>query len=200
MLKIGLTGNIGSGKSVVSRIFSQLRVPVYQADEESKKILQTEHVITEVTKHFGHDILTTGGQVDKKKLASVVFSDTHALQRLNSILHPRVRQDFQEWASKFSYLPYVVQEAAIIFESGFQNEFDYIVHVSCPQEIAIRRVMTRDGADRQTVLQRMRFQMEDIKKAALSDFVIRNDGSLLIIPQTLSIHRKLLETGTKNIP
>lgn len=199
MLKVGLTGNIGSGKSLVAQIFFHLGAAIYHADEESKKILQTEPVVAEVTRCFGFQILTPQKQIDKKKLALVVFSDASALQCLNSILHPRVREDFWHWTTKYRHLPYVVQEAAIIFESGFQTEFDRIIHVSCPEDIAIQRVMSRDGTDRQTVLQRMQFQMKDSEKASLSDYIIQNDGSRFLIPQALSIHEKLVGPGVNKV-
>jgi dephospho-CoA kinase len=126
-----------------------------------------------------------------------VFTDEKALLLLNSILHPRVKQDFREWTELQDNKPYVLQEAAIIFESGFRKEYDYVVHVSCPKEIAIDRVVKRDKIDGHSVLRRMQFQLEDAEKSRLSDFVICNDGSELVIPQVLAIHRRLLEVGTK---
>ncbi len=193
MLKIGLTGNIGSGKTMVAGIFTVLGIPVYHADEESKKFLDDPVVKNEILKQFGYGVLTNNQEINRRSLASIVFTDPFALQVLNSILHPRVMVDFRNWAGLQSGKDYVMQEAAIIFESGFRSEFDYIIHTSCPKDIAISRVMKRDGIDAHSVVRRMQFQMEDAEKAGMSDFVIRNDGSELVIPQVLGIHGRLMK-------
>ncbi|MCK9202888.1 MAG: dephospho-CoA kinase [Bacteroidales bacterium] len=195
MLKVGLTGNIGSGKSTVSRIFMLLKIPVYHADDESKKFLLEENVIRDVAHYFGSGVLDNDRQVNRRSLAALVFSDKKANLQLNSILHPLVREDFRNWIKSFSGYPYIIQEAAIILESGFRDEFDYIIHVSCPTEIAIDRVMNRDHVDGQQVKQRLQFQIGDEEKGKLSDFVILNDGSHLLIPQVISIHNQLLKIG-----
>ncbi len=197
MLKIGLTGNIGSGKTVVSGIFATLGIPIYHADEESKKFLDDPAVKNEIVKQFGYGVLTNGQEINRRSLATIVFTDPLALQELNSILHPRVRIDFRNWAIRQVTKPYVVQEAAIIFESGFSEEYDFIIHTSCPKEIAIERVIKRDKIDGHSVLRRMQFQLDDAEKSRLSDFVIQNDGSQLVIPQVLAIHYKLLEVSAQ---
>ena len=197
MFKIGHTGNIGSCKTVVSGVFETLGIPVYHADEESKKFLDDPVVKNEILKHFGYGVLTNNHDINRRSLASIVFTDENSLRVLNSILHPRVKQDFRNWASLHSDQPYVIQEAAIIFESGFKSEYDYIIHVSCPKETAIVRVIKRDKIDGHSVLRRMQFQLDDAEKSRLSDFVIRNDGSEMVIPQVLAIHQQLLEIGTK---
>jgi dephospho-CoA kinase len=191
MLKVGLTGNIGSGKSLVTEIFSIFGVPVYHADQESRKFLEDPFVKEKILSIFGEIVLTTTGEIDRRALATIVFSDKKALMTLDSILHPMVIDDFMHWCETFGEHPYIIQEAAIIFESGVAGIFDRIIHVSCPKEIAIERVMKRDGIDANSVLQRMRYQMEDAEKAGRSDFVIRNDGTEMIIPQVLSIHEQL---------
>ncbi|MEI6174144.1 MAG: dephospho-CoA kinase [Bacteroidota bacterium] len=196
MLKIGLTGNIGSGKTMVSEIFSVLGIPVYNADRESKKFLDDPNVKNAVIKHFGYGILTNNHEVNRRSLASIVFTDEKALLILNSILHPRVKEDFRNWANLQTGKPYVMQEAAIIFESGSGKEYDYVIHVSCPKETAIDRVMKRDNIDGHSVLRRMQFQIEETEKSLLANFIIRNDGSELVIPQVLAIHQQLLEIGT----
>jgi dephospho-CoA kinase len=188
----GLTGNIGSGKTLVSEIFSVLGIPVYHADSESRKFLGEDAVREEISRLFGVSVLTEENLINRKALAGIVFNNPAALAKLNGILHPLVRDDFRQWAAR-QKASYVLQEAAIIIESGFRNEFDKIIHVSCPPETAILRVMERDKVGREEVLRRMKFQMEDKEKAALSDFVIRNDGSELLIPQVLAIHQELLK-------
>lgn len=197
MLTIGLTGNIGSGKSTISAIFSTLGIPVYHADDESKNFLDSENVIHELIKLFGYSILSNSGKINRRSLASIVFTDGNALKLLNSVLHPLVIQDFQEWKLKAESVPYVIQEAAILYESGLAAEYDFIIHVSCPKEIAIERVIKRDHLDGNSVRNRMNFQMDDAEKAALSDFVILNDGSQLLIPQVLAIHKKLLQISAE---
>jgi dephospho-CoA kinase len=197
MLRIGLTGNIGSGKTVVSGVFSTLGIPVFHADEESKKFLDDPLVKNEILKHFGYGILSNDQEINRRSLASIVFTDGQALKLLNSILHPRVMRDFHNWAAQYQNKAYVIQEAAIIFESGFSSEYDYMIHVSCPKETAIDRVIKRDRIDGHSVMRRMQFQLDDAEKSRLSDFVIRNDGSEMVIPQVLSIHNQLLEIGTK---
>lgn len=196
MLKVGLTGNIGSGKSLVADIFKTIGIPVYHADEESKKFLDDPFVKNEVIRKFGYGVLSNNREIEKRVLASLVFSDPEALQLLTSILHPRVKRDFIDWTSRQEHKFYVLQESAIIFEYGLQDDYDRIIHVSCPPEVSLERVIARDQLSRQEVLRRMKFQLEDEKKAALSDFIIRNDGSQLVIPQVMSIHQFLLEAGS----
>jgi len=198
MLKIGLTGNIGSGKTIVSGVFKTLGIPVYHSDEESKKFLDVPSVKNEIVKHFGYGILTNDRAINRRSLATIVFTDQDALNLLNSILHPRIMRDFRKWVSLQQDAKYVIQEAAIIIESGFRSEFDYIIDVSCPKEIAIDRVTKRDRIDGHSVLRRMEFQMDDAEKSRLSDFVIRNDGSELVIPQVLAIHQHLSKVNTKS--
>ncbi|HSN49704.1 MAG TPA: dephospho-CoA kinase [Bacteroidales bacterium] len=189
---IGLTGNIGSGKSIVSRIFSVLGIPVYHADEESKKLFQHNEIRQSLREIFG-DVFDISGQVDRKKLATIVFSDPALLSKLNNLLHPLVREDFRAWVNARRDSVYVIQEAAIIFESGFANEFDKIIHVACPAEIAIERVMNRDHVSREEVVRRRASQMDEKEKAALADFIILNDGLHMVIPQVLSLHDQLLK-------
>ena len=197
MVKIGLTGNIGSGKTMVAGIFSTLGIPVYYADDASKKFLDDPIIKKEIIKHFGYGILTNGYEINRRSLATIVFTDEKALLLLNSIPHPRIKQDFRNWAQAQENKPYVIQEAAIIYESGFSKEYDYIIHVSCPKETAIDRVVKRDRIDGHSVLRRMQFQLDDAEKTRLADFVISNNGSELVIPQVLAIHRQLLEICAK---
>jgi len=192
MLKIGLTGNIGSGKSTVARIFESLGVPVFHADEVAKKLLLQEEVSKDILNKFGKDVFTNN-LPDKKKLASLVFNDTEALSYLNSVIHPRVRHELKEWFEDHSNYPYAIQEAAILFESGFEKEVDFIVFVSAPVELSIKRVVERDGLKTADVEKRLTHQWPQDKKIGLSDFVIQNDENHLLIPQVLEIHHKLIK-------
>jgi len=195
MLRTGLTGNIGSGKSVVASIFSSMDVPVFHADEESRKFLKIPEVIESIRELFGEQVFEAGS-VSNKKLASVVFSDSTALLSLNSLLHPLVLHEFNSWISAHHQAPYVIMEAAILFESGYNKEFDYIIHISCPEETAVERVVKRDAVSRAIVLERMRHQFKNDDKARMSDFVIINDGTSLLIPQVVAIHKKILQAGS----
>jgi len=195
MLRTGLTGNIGSGKSAVASVFSSIGVPVFRADEESKKFLKNPDIIDQIIGLFGKEI-AANGMIDNRQLASVVFSSTEALNKLNILLHPLVMRDFNTWLQKQAGVPYVVMEAAILFETGYAKEFDYIIHVSCPEETAIERVVKRDGLSREMVIERIKHQIKNDDKARMSDFVIINDGTSLLIPQVIAIHKKLLQCST----
>ncbi len=192
MIKVGLTGNIGSGKSTVARVFETLGVPVYHADSEAKHFLGESDVQDSLFLEFGQEIFNDSG-VDKKKLAQLVFKDKNALTFLNSLMHPLVRKDFENWTISHSGFPYLIQEAAILFESGLYKMFDKVITVVSLQELAVTRVMARDGVSEKDVLLRMNNQWSSKKKEELSDFVVYNDGSKLIIPQVLEIHRQLIE-------
>jgi len=191
MINVGLTGNIGSGKSTVCDIFSALGVPVYHADAASKKFLDSPSVLGEAVSLFGSKILSESGALNKRALGSIVFNDPAALASLNSILHPLVKEDARIWSAQHQDRPYVIHEAAIIFESGFRGEYDQVIYVTCPVETAIDRVMKRDGASREDVLRRLRFQWDDEEKIKLSSHIISNDGSSFLIPQVLEIHKTL---------
>lgn len=191
MQRVGLTGNMGSGKSTVSRIFSALGIPVYHADEESKKFLGQQAVIQEVAARFGQGILSESGIIKRKALASIVFNDPAGLADLNAILHPLVRKDAREWVERHASFPYVIHEAAIIFESGFRKDYDKVIYIACPRETAISRVMERDGTRREEILNRLRFQWDDEVKKKESDFIIENDGTAPLLPQVVSIHEIL---------
>ncbi|MFH1937676.1 MAG: dephospho-CoA kinase, partial [Bacteroidota bacterium] len=185
MLKVGLTGNMGSGKSTIASIFRCLDVPVYHADEEAKKMYLREDVMQEAAFLAGAQILDHHGNLNRQKLAEVAFSDPEILRSLTQLIHPLVCEDFRTWAGQFSQLPYLIHEAAIIFESGFRDEYDLVIHVSCPEDIAIERIEKRDKLPLEKILQRMQYQLPDSEKASLSDFVIFNDGNTLVIPQVL---------------
>lgn len=193
MIKVGLTGIIGSGKSTVARIFEILKIPVYNADEEAKKILSDPDVITNIINRFGQQI-SEGNKINRKKLADIVFNDKDALHFLNEQIHPRVRSDMLKWMNEKERNEYVIHEAAILFESGFYKSFDKIIMVSCPEEIAIQRVIVRDGVTASDVIKRLKNQWKQEEKIERSDFIIHNDGKQLVLPQVLKIHHSLIKT------
>jgi dephospho-CoA kinase len=192
MLKIGLTGGIGSGKTIVATIFETIGVPVYHADREAKKLLLNEDVKKELLDQFGENIFEADGQVDRKILGELVFNDTSALEKLNKLIHPLVKTDFDEWLNKNSTSPYVIHEAAILFESGFNRYFDKVITVDAPLELCVSRVISRDRVSRQQVVVRMQNQWDPSKKVSQADFVITNDEQVLVIPQVMEIHGQLL--------
>ena len=193
MLKIGLTGNIGSGKSICSTIFSLLGVPVYNADIEAKKLYLNSKIKVKVIHLFGNDILTAN-EIDKTKLSQLVFNDTSALEKLNSIIHPEVKNDFDNWVNNQNAdIPYIIQEAAIIFESGFDKYFDKIIVVTAPIETRIDRILKRDQLNEIDIRNRMNKQMPDEIKSMKADYLINNSGVELLIPQIIEINTFILQ-------
>jgi dephospho-CoA kinase len=191
MIKVGLTGNIGSGKSTVARVFEILGIPVYHADAEAKRFLNNEDVRKSLLKEFGSEIFEDR-EINRKKLARLVFSDKKALEFLNSLIHPLVRKDFQNWSAVHPESPYIIQEAAILFESGFYKMFDKVITVTSSPELAVSRVVARDGVSAEDVIDRMRNQWSSERKQKSADFVIYNNESELVIPQILEIHNRLI--------
>lgn len=191
MKKIGLTGGIGSGKSTVAEVFQALNVPVFVSDEQARAIQNEDSgVVSSIMALFGKDIYS-GGKLDRAKLASIVFTDRKKLERLNAIVHPAVAKAFNDFAIKHSACPYVLKEAAIIFEHGLEKQLDAVITVIAPDEVRIRRVMERDRVSREDVQKRIANQLSQEEKAQRSDFVIVNDGKQLIVPQVLAIHEQL---------
>ncbi len=189
---IGITGGIGSGKSTVAKIFATLGIPVYDADTAAKKIMQTnDDLKKELKKQFGEATYTSEG-LDRKYLAGIVFSDKEKLERLNSLVHPYTLADATSWA-KEQNTPYVIKEAALLFESRAAHNVDYVIGVSAPKSLRIQRAMTRDGLTRDEVVARMNRQIEENIKMKLCDFVIINDEQQLIIPQVVSLHQQFLQ-------
>lgn len=187
---IGLTGGIGSGKSVVAKVFATLGIPVFNADDEAKRIMQTSTEIkTKLIEQFGTDIYNAHG-LDKEKLASIVFNDSFQLQLLNAIVHPVTIQAAKDWAAKQTS-PYVIKEAALIFESGAADGLLKVIGVTAPLSIRIHRVMQRDGITKEQVDARMRNQISDTIKMRLCDYVIENNNQQMVIPQVLEIDKAI---------
>ena len=191
MIRVALTGNIGTGKSTVARIFESLGVPIYHADQEAKKMLERESVKKDLLNKFEKGIFDQGN-IDRKRLADLVFNDSEKLKTLNSIIHPLVKQDLEDFFNQMQHLPYVIQEAAILFESGFYKDFDKIILVTSTNELANKRVMERNGIGMLEVEQRRSNQWSQDKKIGLSDYIIENDEKDMLIPQVLKIHDTFL--------
>lgn len=191
MIKVGITGGIGTGKSMVCNIFSKLGIPVYVADTEAKILMNTNSAIKQqLLALFGKDIYNENDVLDRKKLSEIIFNDKIALAKVNAIVHPIVRKHFNKWAD-LQQSAYVIQEAAILFESGQNAYFDKIILVTAPYEIKIERVMKRDNISREKVIERMNNQLTDEEKIPKSDFIINNDNKSMVLPQVLEIHKKL---------
>ena len=187
---IGLTGGIGSGKSVVAKVFATLGIPVFNADEAAKQIMQTSPTIkAKLIQQFGTDIYHELG-LDKEKLAAIVFNDPFQLQLLNAIVHPVTIQAAKDWASKQSS-PYVIKEAALIFESGAADGLFKVIGVTASLSLRIHRVMQRDGITKDQVEARMRNQISDTIKMRLCDYVIENNNHQMVIPQVLAIDKAI---------
>lgn len=187
---IGLTGGIGSGKSVVAKVFATLGIPVFNADEEAKRIMQTSPEIkAKLIEQFGTDIYNNFG-LDKEKLAAIVFNDPFLLQLLNGIVHPVTIQAAKDWAAKQTSL-YVIKEAALIFESGASDGLFKVIGVTAPLSLRTHRVMQRDGITKDQVDARMRNQISDTIKMRLCDYVIQNNNQQMVIPQVVEIDKAI---------
>jgi dephospho-CoA kinase len=194
MITAGLTGNIGSGKSIVAKIFKALGVPVFDADDYSRQLTQLPEILQQIADTFGTDLIV-GESLDRKALAAIVFKDEQKLDLLNQIIHPAVHAAFAKWASQ-QVAPYILYEAAIIAETGRANDLDTLIVVTAPEEMRLQRVMKRDNATREMVLQRTKNQWPEDKKVAAANHVIYNDNSRLVIPQVLAIDAALRENRT----
>ncbi|MGV7106793.1 dephospho-CoA kinase [Flavobacterium sp. U410] len=171
---IGLTGGIGSGKTTVAQYIARKGVPVYVSDLEAKRITELPETIQEIKEIFGNTILDASEFLDRKELGNIVFNNPEKLKQLNQIIHPKVKQHFLDWLKTNKDQPFVVKEAAILFETGGDKDCDYIILVTAPIDVRVERTVKRDGLTRQQVLDRINNQMSDDEKAAKSDFVINN--------------------------
>ena len=190
-LKIGLTGGIGSGKTTVAKVFELLDVPVYYADAASKRLYKTDpELVAKMKEHFGNDIYKDG-ELDRIQLASIVFNQPDKLALLNELVHPLTIRDAENWM-KAQSAPYVIKEAALLFESGSVEGLDFVIGVYAPQHVRLKRVMDRDNTSRDEVLLRMKRQINEEIKIRLCDFVITNNEQELVIPQVNALHHKLL--------
>ncbi len=188
---VGLTGGIGSGKSLIRKAFEHLGAPVFKADQEAKELLWKDSGLhNAVAKEFGESVLTEG-RVDRQKLASVVFGDKEKLRRLNKLIHPAVRQAFNEWTQRHQDDPYGIKEAAIMIESNTHRDTDLLILVTAPRDLRMKRVMERDGVDQKTVEKRMENQWSDEAKRPYADIVLENDGTHHLLPEILRVHRSL---------
>jgi len=195
MLKVGLTGGIGSGKSTVAKIFEVLGVPVYYADDAAKHIMNTDAELREkIISTFGARSYVNN-ELNRPYIASIVFENTEKLALLNSLTHPATIRDAERWMRQQTS-PYVIKEAALIFESGSAENLDYVIGVFSPLPLRIKRIMERDNVTRDEVMKRMSRQIDEDIKMRLCDKVIVNDEQQLVITQVLALHQQLLSMGS----
>ena len=189
-MKVGITGGIGSGKTTVCKVFETLGIPVYYADMQAKQLMNTDPELkASIEEYFGSDIYHNG-TLNRRKLADVIFNNKTALEKINSWVHPAVARDFDYWYT-LQTSPYVLEEAAIIFESDIAPRFRKVILVTAPENLRIERVCARDGVIAEAVRERMTHQWSEEKKIALADYVIYNDNEHTIIPQVLETHKQL---------
>lgn len=196
MLKLGLTGGIGSGKTTVAKVFEVLGIPVYYADDAAKRLMNEDAELKQKIKEIFGDDIYDGDLLNKKQLASIVFNDPEKLNTLNRLIHPATIKDAAVWMEKQTSA-YTIKEAALIFESGAQEHLDYVIGVTAPAPLRIHRTMHRDNITREEVIARMDKQMDDTIKMKLCDFVIKNDEQEMLLPQVLALHEKLLILSKK---
>jgi len=197
MLKIGLTGNMGSGKTTVSKIFELLGIPVFYADDAAKKVMVTDQIlIDEIRSAFGKQSYFEDGALNRKHIAAIVFNNDAQLAKLNAMVHPATFRAFDTWVANFADVPYVLKEAALLFESDSYKMCDYTIMVKAPLESRIKRVMQRDRLTRTEVESRNAHQFSEEKKTGLADYIINNDDTQLVIPQVLKLHHRFLSLVT----
>jgi dephospho-CoA kinase len=189
-LIVGLTGGIGSGKSYVARIFQELGVPVYISDDRAKAIMNRKEVIVAVQGIFSENVIEDG-VLDRGKIRDLVFKNKSLLEQLNSIIHPLVRKDFVDWVEEHKESPFVLKESAILFEKGLDKDCDYVILVTAPEELRIKRVMKRDNVSEKNIREIINVQMKDEEKIRKSDYVIVNSDDNFIKNDVLLVVKAL---------
>jgi len=192
MIKIGITGGIGSGKSIICQVFSILKVPVYHADAEAKMLTESDPTIRKQLEAVaGVNVFNNGG-LNRLLLADLIFNNSDMLEKINGIIHPKVAVHFKEWCTRHSQDPYIIHESAILFESNTYKDFQKIVAVTSPEDKRISRILNRNNMTIDRIRSIMMNQLPESEIVQRSDFVIINDDSQLIIPQVLELHHIFL--------
>ncbi len=193
MLKVGITGGIGSGKSTICNIFRNLGVPIFTSDEVGREVLSKDEAVRKkIIRLFDQDIYLSNGEIDRVRLATIIFNDPQAMEQVTEIVHPAVQERFNAWCLNHADSPYVLKEAAILLESGHYHDLDKIINVFAPKEDRIKRVIERDGVIPEEVLKRMRFQYTDEERNKLADFIILNEDIEGLLPQVMELHEIFL--------
>ena len=193
MLKVGITGNIGSGKTTISKVFEILGVPVFYADDAAKKVMVEDPILIDaLKKEFGSESYFDDGSLNRKHIAGIVFNNEAELAKLNAIVHPAVFRAFDNWVAGIKNAPYVMKEAALLFESSSYKMCDKTIMITAPLKLRINRVTQRDNLTRVEIENRNARQFSEENKVQLADFTIRNDDTELIIPQVIELHKQFL--------
>jgi dephospho-CoA kinase len=191
MLKVAITGGIGSGKSLVCQVFKTLGIPIFNADVVSNQLVETDKELKDaIIKLFGTESYLNGNY-NRKFIGNIVFSNPEKLQLLNDLIHPLAIQAAKQWFEE-QHAPYAIKEAAILFESNAQQDIDIVIGITAPEAVRIERVMQRTGYNKEEVIKRIALQMPDEEKMAKCDYVIQNDNKTAILPQLLRIHEALM--------
>jgi len=199
MIKVGITGGIGSGKSTICNFFELLNIPIYYADFASKYLLNNNLSLKKkLIDAFGTEIYFENGMINKSIFSKIIFSDKNLLEKANSIIHPAVADDYKKWSQKHESFNYTLKEAAILFETGLNKEMDFVITVYTPIDERIERIKKRDNFTDQQIMERINNQMSDEIKIKNSDFVIYNSFDKFVIPQILEIHQKLTKKYDRN--
>lgn len=190
---VGITGGIGSGKTTVSKVFKSLGVPVYYADDRAKQLMvQDDVLVSDIKALFGEESYDRQGQLNRTYLAERVFSDAAELEKLNALVHPAVGRDFASWVKAHHAHPYLLKEAALIFEAGSYKQLDQVIVVTAPKEERVKRVLLRDfHRSREQVLAIIEKQLSEAERKRRADYIIDNSGKVMVIPQVLGLDRKL---------
>lgn len=196
MLKVGITGGIGSGKSTVCQVFKTLGIPVLQADDTARYLMANDELLIANIRQLFGDSVYVNKKLDRSKVANIVFRQPELLQQLNAIVHPAVKLHSEQWMQS-QITPYAIKEAAIFFESGTYVDMDVMIGVYAPHKLRILRVIARDGVAQEQVLERMSQQMDEEEKMRRCDYVINNDDEHPIIPQVLALHKTLVDRATQ---
>lgn len=191
MYLVGLTGGIGSGKSTVARIFKFLGIPVFDADKEAKQLYSNDQVKDKVRSEFGPNVFERG-EIAFSKLSEIVFRESLKLEKLESILYPKLAVRFEEWKKENSESPYLIKEAAVMLEKGTYKDLDAIILITAPEEMRIERVMNRNESSREFVESRMKNQWTDEKKSRYVDYIIKNDQTSSLLKQVIDLHERIL--------
>lgn len=200
MLRVGITGGIGSGKTTVCRVFETFGVPVYYADAEAKKLYAENSALkNRLVAVFGPAIISQGA-VNTARLAEIAFASPENIAQINAIVHPYVFEHYENWCGEHNNHPYTLKEAAILFESGSYKRVQKTIGVIAPESERVSRVMLRDGCSKEEVIKRMSRQMPQDALASRCDFLIQNDNQQSIVTQVLDIHKKLLDLSEDSIP
>ncbi len=199
MLKVGITGGIGVGKTIVSRMFGLLGIPVYDSDTRAKWVMRyDEDLRAELITTYGAQAFSDNGDLNRSYLASIVFNNPEQLAQLNALVHPHVRDDFAKWVSQHAGKPYVIKEAALMYESEAWKQMDKIIVVTAPMDVRVKRLLLRDKhraeADIQAIISK---QLSEEEKISRADYIITNDDQQMIIPQVLALHQQLVALASE---